>query len=54
MIHDDHLFKKVNKNISLHWVINLKENKIKILQTAYEESSHWNKEKIYYYITNRY
>ena len=54
MVHEGHLFKRVNKNVPLRRVIDIKEDRKKILKAAYEESGYRGKEKTYKRIVDRY
>jgi hypothetical protein len=54
MIYKGHLFKKVNKNISLRRVMDLKVNQARILEVTHEESGHKRKEETYRRMTDKY
>jgi hypothetical protein len=54
MIYKRHLFKKVNKNISLRRVMNLEINQARILKAAHEGSDHKKKEETYRRMIDKY
>ena len=54
MIRDQHLFRKVNKNMFLRRVIDKNENKDHIIKKLHDEEDHRDKKKIYRKVANRY
>ena len=54
LVRDRHLFKRVNKNVSLRKVIDKTENQVIILKQLHDESEHRGRKKIYRRVTNKY
>ena len=54
LVRDRHLFKRVNKNVSLRKVIDKAENQAIILKQLHDESEHCEWKEIYRRVTNRY
>ena len=54
MVHEGHLFKRANKNVPLRRVVDIEEDRRKILKAAHEESGHRGKEGTYRRIADRY
>ena len=53
-VRDKHLFKRINKNVSLQKIINKTEDQIIILKQLYDENEHCEQEKTYRCMTNTY
>ena len=54
LVRDRHLFKRVNKNVSLRKVIDKIENQAIILKQFHDENEHRGREEIYRRMTNKY
>ena len=54
LVRDRHLFKRINKNVSLRKVIDKTENQTIILKQLHDENEHRERKEIYRRVTNRY
>ena len=54
LVCDKHLFRRVNKNVSLQKIIDKAENQAIIFKQLYDENEHCERERTYRCVTNRY
>ena len=54
VVQSQHLFRQTSKNILLHQVVDLNDEKLQILRSLHEESTHRGREGTYCQVTNHY